>query len=378
MNKDLLFQLYAIHSPSGNTKKMRKYLKKQASMRGATKIEQDSFGNIFITKGTSMTYPCLAAHVDQVQQNHSKDFTVFEKDGIAFGWSSKSMAQQGLGADDKNGIFICLECLEKYDVIKIAFFVDEEVGCVGSSKCDLSFFKDCRFIIEPDRMGGYDLITSMCCGQVCSKDFIASLGANIFGFTEECGTITDVGELVERGVGISCLNVSCGYYNPHSDKEVTNLAELVNCLNFVCDVIENCVDVYPFEHVPYYYNSTGTKYQGSSKDFWDDYYGSDDEFYDDYTYYYDGGFYDDDVDLMKDYLEVEPDITFRKIYDHYKEDFHANGFFSNDGSDEYILQDVYDEALNDINKLPSEGEDDDIEKELDNLNLDDVKLAKVS
>jgi hypothetical protein len=36
---------------------------------------------------------------------------------------------EGLGADDKNGIWIALQCLKKYDTVKVAFFVSEEVGC---------------------------------------------------------------------------------------------------------------------------------------------------------------------------------------------------------------------------------------------------------
>ena len=166
MNKELLFQLYAIHSPSGNEKKMRKFLRKQANKCGATSVETDAYGNLLIVKGESDTYPCLAAHMDQVQNNHSKDFRVVEIEDDVLGWSPKCHSQQGLGADDKNGIFICLELLRKYDIMKVAFFVGEETGCQGSSKVDLEFFKDCRFIIQPDRKGGHDLITSMAVGDV--------------------------------------------------------------------------------------------------------------------------------------------------------------------------------------------------------------------
>jgi len=175
MNKELLFGLYAIHSESGNEKKMRKFISKYVKENcGDVKMSTDQFGNLLCVKGKSKTYPCVAAHMDQVQRNHSKDFTVVEIGGDVIGWSPKCHEQQGLGADDKNGIYICLQLLEEFDILKVAFFVGEEVGCKGSSQVDLKFFKDCRFIIEPDRRGGDDLITSMCVGDVCSEHFIES------------------------------------------------------------------------------------------------------------------------------------------------------------------------------------------------------------
>lgn len=42
--------------------------------------------------------------------------------------------------------------------------------------------------------------------------------------------MTDVLELKERGLGVSCINLSCGYYEPHSDEEFTVKKDLLNCL----------------------------------------------------------------------------------------------------------------------------------------------------
>ena len=42
----------------------------------------------------------------------------------------------GSRADDKNGIWICLKCLEDCKMVKCAFFVQEEVECIGSSHAD--------------------------------------------------------------------------------------------------------------------------------------------------------------------------------------------------------------------------------------------------
>ena len=76
---------------------------------------------------------------------------------------------EGLGADDKNGIWIALKCLEQFPVLKIAFFKEEEIGCGGSSVADMSFFKDCRYCIQADRKGSSDLITSIGVTDLCSQ-----------------------------------------------------------------------------------------------------------------------------------------------------------------------------------------------------------------
>ena len=106
-----------------------------------------------ITKGkrkgkkAEQTYPCIAAHLDKVQRTHAKDFLVIETQDLLFGYSPKKRRFEGVGADDKNGIWIALKSLEKYDTLKVAFNVGEEIGCVGPGKADMTFYEDCRFVI---------------------------------------------------------------------------------------------------------------------------------------------------------------------------------------------------------------------------------------
>lgn len=57
--------------------------------------------------------------------------------------------------------------------------------------------------------------------------------------------MTDVQALKENGLGVSCINLSCGYYNSHSDQEITVKKDLQKCLLFVEHIIEDCTDVYP-------------------------------------------------------------------------------------------------------------------------------------
>ena len=255
----LLKELFKIYSPSGNETKMRKFIKwwVRNNIPEAT-IKTDQTGNIHVTKGESETYPCLSAHIDQVQKTHSKDFEAIETKDYIFGFSRKNKRQEGLGADDKVGVWVNLRCLQKFDHLKAVFFVGEEVGCVGSGKCDMSFFDDCRFVIQCDRRNGKDLITTI--GgwtNLCSPEFVKAIQPELFGYKEECGLITDVGELKERGLKVSAINLSCGYYEPHTDREFIIKEEVLNCLKFVEHIISTCTDVYPHEDDDCFFGRNG-------------------------------------------------------------------------------------------------------------------------
>lgn len=269
INKDLLYKLYEIHSPSGGERKMKRFIKSYIR----TNIENcaiscDNAGNMYITRGEAENYPCIVAHLDQVQHIHSNDFTVMECGDIVFGYSPSRKQTEGLGADDKNGIFIALECLKMFDKIKVAFFVKEETGCVGSNAANMDFFQNCKYAIEPDRRGNNDLITEASFTELCSEDFVR----DIIGFSDyntTTGLCTDVMALKENGLKVSAINLSCGYYNPHTDYESTNLKDLQKCLTFVQLIIANVSDIYTHEHIEYDFGSYG--YSKDISNYFEDY-----------------------------------------------------------------------------------------------------------
>ena len=219
---ELLKQLYKIHSPSGNERAMKKFIRRyvRKHIPGA-KTRTDKMGNLYIIKGIAQTYPCIVAHIDQVQRERSQDFTPIETKELIFGYSPSLRKQEGLGADDKNGIWIALRCLEKYATLKVAFFVEEETGCRGSSQADMDFFRDCRFVIQPDRRGHQDLITTIGWTELCSDEFLKAIGYKQFSYQKTEGAMADILALKENGLEISCINLSCGYYEPHTDNEFT-------------------------------------------------------------------------------------------------------------------------------------------------------------
>ena len=244
----LLKKLYAIHSPSGKEDKMIKFLISYIkSLPGDIKLGKDSFGNIYAWKGESKAYPCIVAHLDQVQRIHSKDFKAIETRDIIFGYSPSNNNIEGIGGDDNNGILMALEALKKYDCLKVVFFKEEETGCRGSQNCMMSFFDDCRFVIQCDRKGNSDFITSIGCTDLCSEKFIQDVDPEKWGYKEEQGMMTDVETLKENGLSVSAVNISCGYWNPHTDEEVSVKRDIEKCWKLVQHIIEDCTEVYPHE-----------------------------------------------------------------------------------------------------------------------------------
>lgn len=260
---ELLKQLYKIHSPSGNERAMKKFIRRYVRKHiPGVKIATGPKGNLYLIKGTAETYPCIVAHLDQVQREHSKDFMPIETRELIFGYSPRNWKQESIGADDKNGIWIALKCLEKYDTLKVALFVEEEIGCQGSNQADMGFFKDCRFVIQPDRRGYKDLITSIGWTDLCSDEFLKAIGYEKFGYQETEGMMTDILTLKENGLEVSCINLSCGYYEAHTDREFTVKKDLLNCLRLVEHIIENCTDVYP--HSCSYEDAIYNRYSGNT------------------------------------------------------------------------------------------------------------------
>ena len=243
----LLKTLYRIYSPSKKEGKMIRFLVNCCKNIPDTKVKVDDIGNIYVTRGKSDSYPCLVAHTDQVQRLHPKDFVAIETRDIIIGYSPSTRQQCGLGADDKNGIWIALKCLEKYPVMKAAFFMGEEIGCLGSEKADMAFFEDTRFVIQCDRRGHNDLITEICSTELCSKEFLEAVNFKDYSSQPGHGLTTDVLTLKEKGLAVCCVNMSCGYYEPHTDNEFTVKKDLINALRFTEHIIESCQGSYPHQ-----------------------------------------------------------------------------------------------------------------------------------
>ena len=278
--KKLLIDVLSIQTTSGNEFDMIAYIHKfcQENVPQAKVVIKDS--NIYVTKGKAETYPCIVAHTDTVHDIH-KYYKVFDDDGCLFAFNAKTGKQVGVGGDDKVGIWIALEMLLSQDIIKCAFFHSEEVGCIGSRAADMEWFKDVGYCLQADRRGDADFVNSIS-GKLYSKAFKKAIAPILkeYGYKETSGAITDVGQLAENGIGVCVANMSCGYYEPHSDEEIVEFEVANKCLNMVEKLVfELGNNKYEFQFETRYGNygygsSKWGDFAGASRNYWYGNYGT--------------------------------------------------------------------------------------------------------
>ena len=224
-----LIELLEIHGVSGNEKPVRDYLEPiLTDIMDETVI--DNYGNLLGTlkcgTGEGATI-LLSAHMDTVR-GVRKDKQLVEKDGIISAVlpdGSKGI----LGADDRAGIAIILTALRSLPnsfngTIKIAFSREEEIGCVGAEKIDISFMDDVDLAIVVDRKGNRDIVVG-CDMAFCSDnvgDFMEHV-SDILDKDWQCveGGISDAMTFATRGV--NSVNLSAGYQNEHTVHEFVSI-----------------------------------------------------------------------------------------------------------------------------------------------------------
>jgi tripeptide aminopeptidase len=231
--------LLKVQSHSTNEKRMTIYIWEKLRNKNYD-VSIDHKGNIIVIKGKAKYYPCIVSHLDTVHYIVN-DFRVklYYKNGREYACSYNGKKQTGIGGDDKNGIYACLYFLEKLQNVKVVFFTQEEIGVIGSSGINHNFFKDVGYIIQLDRWGRKDFISSYFMADTISKEFEEKADPILakFGYEHEDGLLTDSLNLFDSNIGVSCINVSCGYYRHHSDLEFIDLNEFWHSLKFTGELI---------------------------------------------------------------------------------------------------------------------------------------------
>jgi len=267
MNIQLLKDLYQINSKSRFENEMIDFIVDWAEARAKDPdtpyltIDMDATGNLLITSGISDSYPCLCAHMDEVHAP-IEDKRIIQYEDFVFGFNPIAKRMAGIGADDKNGIFIALSALDLLPAVKLLFTVEEETGGFGAEKVNIQeWLHDVRYVIQCDRRGSSDFITNAGGVKLASKEFSKDAKAVLkkYGFKETSGCFTDVQVLKTRKLNVSCCNLSCGYHNPHMNDEITVISELENTFNAVVELCMLLVDTYQHQHVaPTYVQPVGS------------------------------------------------------------------------------------------------------------------------
>lgn len=268
MSIDFLKEVLSIPSISGNESMVRDYIIEYAKKNGI-EYYTDAKGNLYLTKGSDkMTsgeyYPCVVSHMDTVHRSHielieSKTNLIIESSTHSEGKTliakhPITKEQTGIGGDDKCGVYVCLEMFERIDVLKGAFFVEEEIGMLGSRQADDKFFENVGYAIQ------FDAPSSNWISEICSgvKLFDEDFKGEIKGTLNECGytkfsidPFTDVNQLASK-YDFNCLNLGCGYYRQHTNSEYVVVEEVFDSIKAGYKLIMKL-------GVKKYYNSTAKK-----------------------------------------------------------------------------------------------------------------------
>lgn len=267
LDVSLMHNILSIQSHSRETDKMTRFIVRHLKRRGLEVVVDN--GNVYAAKGQADVYPCIVAHTDTVHNIVPRDqYKVLRQKDMFFGWNPVKNDFTGVGGDDKVGIFLALAALNEFDAIKVAFFRDEEIGCVGSALANMEFFKDCAFVLQGDRRGNDDFVNSIYSTNLQSAEFKAAVAPILkeYGYKTSSGALTDVYELATSGVGLAVANFSCGYHNPHTSKEFIDLDDVANCQAMVYAIIRQLGDK-QWKHTASksYSTYSGTTYKKGSR-----------------------------------------------------------------------------------------------------------------
>jgi tripeptide aminopeptidase len=232
----LLIRTMQVQSESFKTKRMERFIIKELSKMNL-KHKKDSYGNIYVTKGKANLYPTMVCHIDTVHKiNDNIEVVQIEDKLLAI--DKSNMKRYGIGGDDKVGIYITLRLLQTFDNFKAVFFLDEEVGCKGSSEAEFTFFDDSTIVLECDRRGIDDFVTSISGTKLSDDKLLNDIDDILKKYDRKKvnGGITDVGEIAEKNK-VQVANMSCGYYDPHSDNEYIVITEVESTLDMCHEIL---------------------------------------------------------------------------------------------------------------------------------------------
>lgn len=170
----------------------------------------------------------LVAHLDTVFKQPPSAIYYDQKQNIM--WSPN-----GLGADDRAGVFSILKIIQNGYRPHICFTTGEEHGGIGANilihQIPICPFKT-KYLIELDRQGKEDCVFYSCDNEKF-QEYIES-----FGFVTDWGTFSDISTICPAWK-IAGVNLSIGYVNEHSISETLNTKVMFNTIEKVQKILNN-------------------------------------------------------------------------------------------------------------------------------------------
>jgi putative aminopeptidase FrvX len=241
--KQRLIEVLSVPSFSGKESQMTKYLLNYCEKNNLSAYS-DEYGNVYVTKGIADYYPCVVSHIDTVHP--ITEMEIRDAGDVLFAMTPDGL-RTGIGGDDKAGVFVCLEMLMETDVLKAAFFVAEEVGCLGSYLSDKKFFENVGYAIQFD--APYDNWISITSDGVqlfeIDSEFYKKIEpifeTDMRGYSRKClgnHPYTDVSALKSL-YEFACINYSVGYERMHSPHEIVIVSNVLKCLEMAKKMVKS-------------------------------------------------------------------------------------------------------------------------------------------
>lgn len=205
-----------------------------------------------IAKGTIPI--ALVAHMDTVFSIPAKEVYYDTKKNVM--WSP-----QGLGADDRAGIFSILQLVMKGHRPHIILTTDEEKGGLGASKLagiKNPFGKELKYIIQLDRRGTNDCVFYDCENPEFTK-YVEK-----FGFVESWGSFSDISYICPAWK-VAGVNLSVGYIGEHSTNEILRVGAMLDTINKVENMLTE-KEIPFFKYIPTQYQYPGLSLYGKGYD----------------------------------------------------------------------------------------------------------------
>lgn len=182
---------------------------------------------------------CLVAHIDTVFPNPPDN--IFHDQLKNVMWSP-----QGLGADDRAGVYSIIHIILDGYLPSIVFTDKEEVGGLGAIELVKDFpvcpFKDLKMILELDRQGEDDCVFYKC----WNPDFIDYIES--MGFYYNTGSFSDISFFAPNW-GIAAANLSIGYIGEHFETEYLKIDDMFLTILKVEAILEDKSLVF-YKYIP--------------------------------------------------------------------------------------------------------------------------------
>lgn len=169
----------------------------------------------------------LTAHLDTVFKYPPQNIFYDRVKNVM--WSS-----DGLGADDRVGVYSIVQLIKRGYKPSIIFTTDEELGCRGAEHLIKALPQapmDLSYVIELDRRGSVDCVFYQC-NNPLFEEYVES-----FGFVTNFGSFSDISVICPQW-GVAGVNLSVGYYDEHSYSETLYVGQMFATINKVEEMLK--------------------------------------------------------------------------------------------------------------------------------------------